>query len=238
MTMRFVRPALLLCLFCGCARETTPRHSQIPSNVIEGVGIPGHLEIGIRMDRVPDEIPSAKCEPNSRRSLTWWFGETWRKHPPWGKPANYRLEVPSMGVWVIESHPTNEITQIHFMAKKEFDWPYFSGTLSSGLHFSGTEAVAFSDVTALYGETAHTSVYTTAADAGGITNAIQRLQEEEAILQSGESLLMTHDIGHPYRLHYPARGIYFIIQNGTVHSFRIFKKVEPPAAQTQPEGAP
>ena len=53
------------------------------------------------------------------------------------------------------------------------------------------------------------------------------IKEQEAILASGESLLMTYDTGDPYRLHYPTRGIYFDIGNGEVRSFRIFKKVEP-----------
>jgi len=223
-----IGPSVLLLTFAyGCAQEETPQHARIPSNVVEGVGIPGHLEIGMRLDSIPDAIPDATCKPSSRMSLAWWFGETWRKHPPWKKPATYELRVPNMGACVFNPHPTNAIRQIHFHVIKHKGRPAFSGTLSGGLSFSGTGTVSLAEVTALYGEPLHTLTYPSAADAAGITNGMLFLQQQETILESGQSLLMTYDTGHPYRLHYPARGIYFDIQEGRVHSFRVFRKVKP-----------
>ena len=226
MTVRLAHSALLLCLVCGCARHDTPQSAQIPSNVVEGIGIPSYIAIGMHMDSIPDKIPDATCKPNSHASLTWWFGETWRKHPPWGKPANYELKIPSMGATAFESSPTNPITQIHFTTKTEYDWPYFSGTLSSGLSFSRTNPVSLAEVIARYGAPLHTHTYRPATNAASITNAMQFQQQQDAILASGESLLMIYETGQPYRLHYPARGIYFDIQDRQVCSFRIFKKVE------------
>jgi len=238
MKMKIVHFMLLLPLACGCAQEKPSQYAQIRTNVVEGVGIPGSLEIGMRLDSIPDRFPDATCEANSRASLTWWFGETWRKHPPWGKPATYELRVPSMGATEFESSPTNAIASIHFKAKKDHDWPYFSGTLSSGLSFSGTSTVSLAEVIAQYGSPMHTLTHPYAANATSITNAMKYLQRKETILASGESLLMTFTNGYPYRLHYPAQGIYFDIHDRQVSSFRIFKKVEQPAAPVQSEGAP
>ena len=175
MTAKLAHSALLLCFICGCARHDTPQSAQIPSNVIEGVGIPGYFEIGMRMNSIAAKIPDATCEPNSHASLTWWSGETWRKHPPWGKPANYELRIPTMGATALECSPTNPIAQIHFMAKKEYDWPYFSGTLSSGLAFSGTSTVSLAEVIARYGAPLHTLTYSTATNAASFTNAVAGL---------------------------------------------------------------
>jgi hypothetical protein len=236
MPVKLAHSALLFCFICSCDRHDTPHSAQIPSNVVEGVGIPGYVEIGMRMNSIAGKIPDATCEPNSCASLTWWCGNTWRKHPPWGKPATYELRIPSMGASAFETSPTNRISQIHFMAKKEYDWPYFSGTLSSGLSFSGTSTVSLAEVIARYGAPLHTLTYRPATNVASITNALQFQQHEEAILASGESLLTIYETAQPYRLHYPARGIYFDIQDRQVHSFRIFKKVEPngPANGSQP----
>jgi len=184
----------------------------------------------MRMNKVHEKIPDAACDPNSRASLTWWFGKTWRKHPPWGKSATCELRIPSIGATAFESSPTNPIAQIHFIAKKEYDWPYFSGTLSSGLSFSGSNTVSLAEVIARYGAPLRTLTYRPATNVASITNAMQFQQQQEAILASGESLLMIYQSGQPYRLHYPARGIYFDIQDRQVHSFRIFKKIEPDCA--------
>lgn len=225
MIAKLAYSALLLCFICGCAKHDTPQSVQIPSNVVEGVGIPGYIEIGMPMNSIADKIPDATCEPTSRASLTWWRGNTWEKHPPWRKTAAYELKIPSLGVSAFETSPTKRISQIHFKAEKVYDWPYFSGTLSSGLAFSKT--VSFAEVIDRYGAPIHTLTYRSAKNVASITNAIQFHQQQEAILASGESLLMIYESGQPYRLHYPARGIYFDIQDRQVHSFRIFKKVEP-----------
>lgn len=243
MKMKIVNFMLLLSLVCGCAQEKPPVNGATLTSAVEGVGIPGYLEIGMRLDSIPNKIADASYEPNSRASLFWWFGETWRKHPPWGKPMHYRLELPSIGVTVIEAHPTNAIEQIHFNAKKDYDWPYFSGTLNSGLTFTGTNTISLAEVMARYGEPLHTIAYGPVrvtnglAAAATIRNYIQRRRQQEAILESGESVLMCYGNGEPYRLHYPARGIYFDIQNKQVHSFRIFKKVEPQGGGYSPPAA-
>ena len=226
MKMKIALFLLLLPLACGCAQETPSQYVQIRANVVEGVGIPGALEIGMRLDSIADMFPEATCEPNSRASLFWWFGETWQKHPPWAKPATYKLTVPSVGAIMYERSPTNEIAQIHFTVKKEYDWPYFSGSLSGRLSFSATTAVSLAEVIARYGEPLHTLAYPSIQKATSVTNGMQFIQEQDAILASGESLLMTNDTDNPYRLHYPSRGIYFDIENGEVIAFRIFKKVE------------
>jgi len=136
-----------------------------------------------------------------------------------------------MGVFATEPGPTNKITDIHFKALKEYDWPFFAGTLSSGLSFPGTPAVSLAEVIARYGKPMHTLAHVRATSAATSTNFILHLRQKEAILQSGESLLMTLENGAPDCLYYPASGIYFNIlniQNGkVVHSFRIFEKVEP-----------
>lgn len=225
MRMKIVYILLLLPFVCGCSQRESPQYAQIHTNVVEGVGIPGYLEIGMRLDSIPENITCASCEPSSRASLFWWAGETWRKHPPWAKPANYRLTVPCVGATVYEREPTNAIQQIHFKAQEDYDWPYFSGTLSSGLSFSATSTVSLAEVIARYGDPLHTLKYPSAAKPS-FTNGMQFIKKQEAILASGESLLMTYTNGYPYRLHYPARGIYFDIHNGEVSSFRIFRKVE------------
>ena len=216
----------LFILACGCAQEKTSQSGQILTNVVEGVGIPGYLEIGMQLDCIPGKIPGASCEPTSRASLFWWFGETWRKHPPWGEPATHELKIPSVGAVVFERDPTTALHQIHFKAQKDYDWPYFSGTLSSGLSFSATSTVSLAEVIAQYGKPLHTLTYLSAQTGASITNGLQFLKKQEAILASGDSLLLTNTPGHMYRLHYPAHGICFYIQNGRVRSFRILKKVE------------
>ena len=217
----FILPILLA---YGCAQEKPSQYTQITTNVVEGVGIPGYLEIGMRMDRIPKKIPDASCEPDSRASIFWWFGETWRKRPPWEKPATYNLTVPSLGATVIERNPTDQIARIYFKAQKEYDWPYFTGTLSSGLSFSGTNTVSLAEVVAKYGLPIHTLTHPSPTNTTSATNAFQQLRQQEAILASGESLQMTYDNGQAYRLHYPEYGIYFNIQNGEVHSFQILEK--------------
>lgn len=238
MKMKIPHFMLLLLLACGCAQGKPLPYAQITTNVIEGLGIPGYLEIGMRMDGIPAQIPDAACEPDSRASIFWWFGETWRKHAPWEKPATYTLIAPSVGATVIERNPTDQIAQIHFHAQKKYDWPYFTGTLSSGLAFSGTNTVSLAEVVARYGTPLHTLSHPSVTNTTSITQAMQPLRQQEAILASGESLLMTYDTGQPYRLHYPERGIYFNILNGEVHSFRILRKVEPSVAGHPPQGAP
>ena len=127
---------------------------------------------------------------------------------------------------MIEQYSTNQIAQIHFKAQKEYDWPYFTGTLSSGLAFSGTNTISLAKVLATYGPPIHTLTHPSPTNTTSATNAFQQLRQQEAILASGESLLMTYDNGQAYRLHYPEYGIFFNIQNGEVHSFRILRKVE------------
>ncbi len=228
--MKIVHVILLLTLACGCTQEKPSRHVQVCTNVVEGVGIPGSLEIGMRLDSIAEKFPGATCEPSSHASLLWWLGEKWRKHPPWARPAIYELTVPSVGATVFERNPHDQIQQIHFSAKKQYDWPYFNGTLSSGLSFSGTGTVSLAYVVAKYGTPLHTRTHPSITNETTISNAMQQVRQQEAILASGESLLMTSDSGCPYRLHYPARGIYFDIHDGEVSSFRIFKKVEQGAA--------
>src|SRR5688572_33383380 len=60
---KLTHSALLLCFICGCAKHETPQSAQIPSNVVEGVGIPGYIEIGMPMNSIVDKIPDATCEP-------------------------------------------------------------------------------------------------------------------------------------------------------------------------------
>lgn len=226
---------LLLSLACGCSQEQPQQHyAQLNATVVEGVGIPGALEIGMRLDSIPKRFPDATVEPSSRASPFWWCGEKWRKHPPWRKPRSYELSVPSVGATEHGRNPTDPIEQIHFMARKEYDWPYFSGNLAGGLSFSATSTIAFAQVIARYGEPLHTMVYSSAEAATNVQHVLQLYQKQEAILAAGESLLMTCDTGQPYRLHYPARGIFFFFQGGHVHSFRIHKKVERRVASPSP----